>query len=70
MISDCEGDQAVLLDPELVPQLRTAELIVELHPHVAPDIERQLLERFSATHFCEVIEAERRDVQAYPELAG
>jgi hypothetical protein len=37
---DCEGCEAVLLDPALVPALRTTEVVVELHDFCSPHVSR------------------------------
>jgi predicted O-methyltransferase YrrM len=60
VIMDCEGAEAELADPERVPWLRDATIVVELHPAIDPRIEARLLERFARTHELVAIRSEVR----------
>ena len=53
---DIEGGEDDLLQPENVPGLRTAEMVVELHEMFVPGVTKRLQERFSATHKQTIIE--------------
>ncbi|HMJ05589.1 MAG TPA: 50S ribosomal protein L11 methyltransferase [Chthoniobacterales bacterium] len=54
LVLDCEGYEATLLDPELVPGLAQCDMIVELHDAPAtPD--HLLVQRFRETHDVELI---------------
>lgn len=61
VVCDCEGCEEQLVWPEF---LLGATVLVELHP--GTDI--LLPPRFEATHMVELIEAQPRDPNAYPEL--
>lgn len=50
VICDVEGYEAQLLDPEAVPALRRATLLVELHEFVVPGITTELKRRFAGSH--------------------
>jgi hypothetical protein len=67
---DCDGPEYDLLDPELVPALRGADIIVECHDYLNPMITPTLLERFKATHAIQNIPSGRRqpNLGAYPGL--
>lgn len=47
---DVEGAEDFLLDPDQVPGLRNAEILVELYEIFAPGVTHHLHERFSPTH--------------------
>jgi HrpA-like RNA helicase len=64
---DCEGYEAKLLDPTLVPKLRACDLIVELHDQ-APTPEHPLVRRFRETHDMELIPAAPRTLDDAPHL--
>jgi len=53
LIMDIEGAEYELLDPNLAPSLRDADIIVELHPHIIANIEQELEWRFSMSHSIE-----------------
>ncbi len=50
VICDCEGCEIGVLRPDLVPGLRTCDLIVELHDCYNPEISRVVPDRFHETH--------------------
>jgi hypothetical protein len=60
VIMDCEGAESELADPERVPWLRRASLLVELHPAIDPGVRARLEQRFAAGHELELISAEIR----------
>jgi hypothetical protein len=60
VIMDCEGAESQLADPERVPWLHRASLLVELHPAIDADIRSRLEERFAPGHELEPISAEIR----------
>jgi hypothetical protein len=70
VLSDCEGAERELMDPEAVPWLRTCRLVVELHDFAAPGIEETILARFEPSHDIEVVRSERRYVADWPALAA
>jgi len=50
VISDCEGYEAVLFNPEVVSRSATAALIVETHDCFAPAVSDRLRAAFEETH--------------------
>lgn len=60
VISDCEGYERELLDPNRVPGLREATVLVELHEFVSPGLTSEVLARFRDTHNCMLIDARPR----------
>ena len=57
---DCEGCEAILLDPSRVPALRTTEVVVELHDFCSPHVSDLICKRFAATHRVSLVEAQER----------
>lgn len=68
ILSDCEGYEDVLFAPDRVPDLRRADLLIELHEEPAPGVTGRLLERFSATHTARVIRQQPRSSADLPEV--
>ncbi len=68
VICDCEGCEAGLLRPDLVPGLTHCDLIVELHDCVDPTISRVVPARFAPTHEITLLSEVARDPSAYPVL--
>jgi hypothetical protein len=50
VVCDVEGDEDVLLDPDQVPKLRRAHILVEMHDFIQRGITENMIERFAATH--------------------
>ena len=50
ILCDIEGAEANLLEPESVPQLLKATILVELHEQFVPGVGKILKERFENTH--------------------
>jgi hypothetical protein len=65
---DVEGYERELLDPELVPMLRRAAVLVECHPSVDPSIPEVLEARFASTHRASVFTGKRRDRRDFPVI--
>ncbi len=70
VVCDCEGYEMQLLQPELVPGLCTADVLVELHDLIDPNISHAILTRFSATHNVVLIQSGERDPKEYPALSA
>jgi hypothetical protein len=68
IVCDCEGYEFQLLQPELVPGLRTSDLLVELHDMIDPRITPTITARFAATHDITLVDSMERDPSAYPAL--
>jgi hypothetical protein len=50
LMCDIEGAEQELLDPELAPELKSLDIIVEAHECLRPGILRLLIERFEESH--------------------
>jgi SAM-dependent methyltransferase len=71
VVCDCEGCEYAVLDPEAVPALARADLIVELHGTRAdPGRARAFLARFRPTHRLQVIRQAPRDPATIPAIAA
>ena len=68
VVCDCDGCEVELLDPERVPALRGAPMLVEAHDLLVPGTTPALRERFAATHAIEEIPTETRFVDDFPQL--
>jgi predicted O-methyltransferase YrrM len=69
VIMDCEGAEATLADPEAVPWLARASLLVELHPAADAEIRATLERRLAATHELELIASRTRRASEFdPQL--
>jgi SAM-dependent methyltransferase len=68
IVSDCEGCELGLLDPALVPGLKTSDLLVELHDMFDDRITPTLMARFCPTHDITLIDSAERDPSLFPEL--
>jgi len=66
VICDVEGYEARLLDPQLVPALARARILVELHDFIVPGITEVLQKRFSETHRIKQIWQEPRSRAEFP----
>ena len=60
VLSDCEGFELELFDAETVLALGKCDLIIELHTGAAPDIVKIVSKRFAASHYCELVRAQKR----------
>lgn len=61
IICDCEGAELELLDPKTVPNLKNADILVELHERIVPGVTETIHRRFSATHQIRMIKDQRRN---------
>jgi len=68
VLCDVEGYELDLLHPEMVPGLLTAHLIVELHEFERPGVSQTMVERFTASHTIELVDARPR-TGSRPQLA-
>lgn len=66
VVCDCEGFEAILLDPLRVPGLKTATILVESHDFILPGLAEELTERFAATHRIERVWSGDRSPSEYP----
>jgi hypothetical protein len=72
VFSDCEGYELDLPDPDKVPHLKEADIIVELHDFLRIDIDitPTILSRFAATHDITVARVAPRSAGDYPCLTA
>jgi hypothetical protein len=68
LVCDCEGYELDLLTPELVPGLRSCDILVELHDHLNAEITPALLRRFLGTHTAQLIPSVIRNPDTFPSL--
>jgi len=68
VICDCEGCEDLLLNPELVPALRRASVIVELHDFDCPGVSDRIRWRFSSTHSIQVFWSRPRTLNDLPPV--
>jgi precorrin-6B methylase 2 len=69
---DCDGPEYYLLDPVLAPALRIADIIVECHDYLNPQITLELQQRFTDSHAIEKISSRTRQPSPikYPGLTA
>jgi len=66
IVCDVEGYEEKLLDPETVPALARAVILVELHDFIIPGITETLMGRFKATHHIEHVWQQPRSRTQFP----
>ena len=66
LICDVEGFEDVLLDPENIPELCEAMVLVELHDQKNPGVSNRIRQRFQSTHNIEVIFQQKRTEADFP----
>ena len=62
--------EAELLDPETLPMLRRATMVVELHEFARPGVTDLLHRRFAATHRIDILDQDQPLPVASPDLAA
>lgn len=70
LLVDCEGYEADLLDPEALPELSRATMVVELHDFARPGVTELLRQRFAATHRIDILDQDQPLPTASPDLAA
>lgn len=70
VLSDCEGAEAILLDPLKAPELRRARILVELHERLVPGVTPLVLGRFALTHTAQLITTIPRSPADLPARAA
>jgi hypothetical protein len=70
LLSDIEGLEEDLLDPDAVPRLTEATLMVEIHEQFRPDVVSTLTRRFQATHEIERYDSVATKPGDFTELTG
>lgn len=66
LICDCEGGEFDLLRPDVVPDLASCDLLVEMHDHIDARITPTLLERFARTHDVALVDSRVHDPADFP----
>lgn len=66
IVCDIEGYEDVLLDPEKVPALRHARVLVELHDGKNAGVSDRIRSRFEKSHIIETIWQQRRTPTDFP----
>jgi hypothetical protein len=66
IVCDVEGYEDKLLDPQAVPTLIKAAILVELHDFIVPGITESLRARFAATHRIAYISQQSRSREQFP----
>jgi hypothetical protein len=66
VICDAEGYEAMLIDPDAVPSLRRASILVELHEFVEKGISEKIRRRFVTTHKITHIWQQDRTLADFP----
>jgi hypothetical protein len=66
VICDVEGFEATLLDPDRVPSLAHAPLLVEIHETLRPGVGQVIRTRFEITHQIEEIRQAERQIADFP----
>jgi hypothetical protein len=67
VVIDAEGSERTVLDPVLVPALGNAEILVEIHDFVSPEIGPEIARRFAGTHSLREIWTRPRTVGDLPD---
>lgn len=70
VVVDVEGGEAMLLDPELVPELRTARMLVETHDFLLPRVTEHVESRLASSHAIRRIEQRPRRLGDMPADIG
>jgi hypothetical protein len=65
VLCDCEGAELELLDPMKVPELKQAQILVELHDFFAPGATAAIIERFKERSKITLINEQGRNPDDY-----
>ncbi len=66
VLMDIEGGESILLDPDVVPALNNAYILVEMHEFIIPGVTAIVKKRFESTHVINEIHSERRSFSDFP----
>lgn len=70
LMTDIEGGEFEFVDPERIPRLREATMLIEVHPATREGLRATLIERFADTHSHTVILGQPKHFDDFPELTG
>jgi hypothetical protein len=65
IVMDCEGSELELLDPAMVPQLASSDILVKTHDFVTPKITERIMARFASSHDMDQMYQGSCDVNAF-----
>lgn len=65
VVSDCEGYENELFDAALADQLRRHDFLIETHDFICIESTQNMLDRFSPTHHCVLVESVDDILKAY-----
>jgi hypothetical protein len=68
LVVDCEGDEAILLDPDQISELKHCDVLVELHDMLVPGVSQLVMRRFAQTHDIAIISPQPYDPSRYAFL--
>ena len=68
LLIDCEGAEMHLADASQIPSLLKADLVIELHEHVAPGVEEAIRSWYGSTHNISAVDDPRHQPDAFPQL--
>jgi hypothetical protein len=66
ILVDIEGFEETLLNPEEIEELLNVDLIVEVHEHFIPGLEKLMENRFSKTHSITKVTSQERNINDLP----
>ncbi|MBS1683535.1 MAG: methyltransferase domain-containing protein [Bacteroidetes bacterium] len=69
VLCDCEGYEKEIFDEETARALKNADVIIELHDHVVPDIKQRVERAFRDTHIVTYVSSRLKSQKDYPLLA-
>jgi len=67
VLCDIEGGENDVIDPERVPHLRAADMVVEVHDFIVPGTGDRMRERFEATHEIDSVMSRARTLEDVPD---
>lgn len=70
VFSDCDGGEDPLMRPDVVPSLKRAIILIELHDVFIPGISEEIRRRFEPTHMVELIPVRISHVSDVPGKYG
>lgn len=70
IICDCEGAEAEILRSDIAVNLLSADILVEFHDFIVPDVSRAIVNRFSPSHTIEIVASSQRDPAGYPFVSN
>ena len=68
ILSDCEGFELEQFEPQKIPGLKHATMLIELHEFLSPGLTATLMSRFEKTHHITLIDTQERDPNKYEVL--